>query len=509
MIEDRRPQEGPDDGPDGTPAGGEGPEPARGVSRWIWPAMGALVAAVGVAEPFVAFAAIATGNGGDAAAVLALVGIMVNLMPFAPWGLYRAVRTGRRPAAAAALVGVLLAVVTFPYEHDVEVEPVWQAQPDRPSDARGIGAWLDGGILVRARADAVVGYRVDTGEVAWRWTPPGRDTVCTMSEATGDGVGLVGHSAHGKPCATVTALVLATGTARWAASVDAPGRSGDDAVAATAAIAGGLAVLQENGGWRAAALADGRTLWQARTEPGCTPLALAGAPAAVVTVARCGEAAPVLRTLRPADGQEQTRAELPVSSRLKGLALLAADPVTLWVDEEAGRGTHAVLGYARDGRLRSTVPVSGPEFDLVVQPGSGLDDTFPARPAYGAVVVGDLLVAPAVKPDDITFEATAHGTRRRGTGRLVAFSLADGTRRWTAGVDESVEGVAADGGTVWALTHNSLYHFAAPTGSRQSKQAVPGHARINPVVLWPVIGGRFALVAHDGTGGEPPVTVLH
>jgi hypothetical protein len=55
----------------------------------------------------------------------------------------------------------------------------------------GCGEVLGPGILL-----PVMAYRRDTGAVAWRWPPPGQDSVCAMSRATGAGVGLLAHGRH-------------------------------------------------------------------------------------------------------------------------------------------------------------------------------------------------------------------------------------------------------------------------------------------------------------------------
>ncbi|MFJ6565743.1 PQQ-binding-like beta-propeller repeat protein [Streptomyces sp. NPDC091412] len=284
--------------------------------------------------------------------------------------------------AVALVIGSLLAVGAFRLFGGEGIDVVWRAPSDRPSDVRAVGSWLSGDVVVRARPDAVVGYRAATGEVAWQWSPPGRDTVCGMSEVVADGVGLLGHGAADKPCGTVVALDLATGRPRWSIDADAPVRYGETVHSGVLAIAGKTAVVQEPDGWRGLSMADGRTMWRTAAGKDCAPVHLAGGPSTVVTVTKCEDHPPVLRTLRPADGWQGMRADLPVTTHLKNVAVLSTDPVTLWVDEAGSRGTHAVLGYDPSGRVRSTIPLAQAEYDLQI-PAHGYESAdFAVRPAY-------------------------------------------------------------------------------------------------------------------------------
>ncbi|MGW4825055.1 hypothetical protein ACWEP4_40635 [Streptomyces sp. NPDC004227] len=133
---------------------------------------------------------------------------------------------------------------------------------------------------------------------------------------------------------------------------------------------------------------------------------------------------------------------------------------------------------------------------------------FTARPVRGALVVGDVLVAAAVKPGD----RHVYGNGRWGPsvgydGRLVAYSLTDGTRAWTAELDNKAQGLAVDGTALWALTDDDLTRIDPRTGHRTSNLSIHGARPHDPVQLW-ARDGLFACVAADGTDDYSPVLVL-
>ncbi|MER7767559.1 PQQ-binding-like beta-propeller repeat protein [Kitasatospora sp. NPDC096140] len=466
--------------------------------------LGGLFATIGLA----ALLGPANGFGGDSLGYLGIISIL-GLMPCGG-GLVWALIHPRRGFPAIA-VGMLLGLGIFFAFAGEGVDDAWKAPLDRPSTTRALGSWTAGDLVVRVRPDQVVAYRSATGAVVWHWTLPGEDSVCAMSRGVGAGtagqgsVGLIGHSPHDKPCTAVTALDLSDGREGWTTAVDAPARDGDAATPDVVTVAGGQAVLQEKDGWRAVRLADGAAVWRGTTDAGCAPLHVAGGAADVVTVAQCGAAAPVLRSLAAEDGREQARIALPVVGGLKNLAVVSVDPLAVWVDAQGERGTHAVLSFDRAGRPRASIPVSGSEYDLDVMLG-GLHafDEFDARPLFGGVVVGDLFVVPGERPGDVTI-GSGRNPVRSATGRLVAYSLADGGQRWTAGLDDQVSGLVVDGTSVWAMTRNRITRVDAATGRRNAELDVNGTSSLYPVDLSVSGPKQFTVVAEDGTRDEPPV----
>ncbi|MFF4795465.1 hypothetical protein ACFY2M_38410 [Streptomyces sp. NPDC001276] len=122
--------------------------------------------------------------------------------------------------------------------------------------------------------------------------------------------------------------------------------------------------------------------------------------------------------------------------------------------------------------------------------------------------MGDLLIAPAVKPGD----EHSYGNGRWGPsvgydGRLVAYSLTDGTRKWTAELDEKVRGITLDGTGLWTLTDQELTRIDPRTGHRTSNLSIHNARQLDPVQLW-AQDGLFACVTADGTDDDPPVLVL-
>lgn len=469
--------------------------------------LGAMFVSMGLAVLF----GPANGFGGDSLAYMGAISIL-GLMPCGAGFVWALIHP--RHGLPSAVVGALLGLAVFVSFAGDGLNDSWKAPLDRPSTTRAVGSWTAGDLVVRVRPDVVVAYRSATGAVVWRWTPPGEDSVCAMSRGTGQaggadgsagagagvwvGVGLIGHSPHDRPCSAVTSLSLADGKEGWTAAVDAPARDGDAAAPDVVAVAGQHAVLQEKGGWRAVRLTDGSDVWRGTADAGCSPLQVAAGVQDVVTVAQCGEAAPVLRSLAAADGQERTRIALPAAGGLKNLAVVSVDPLAVWVDAQGERGTHAVLSYDRAGRQRASIPVAGDEYDLDVMLG-GLHafDEFDARPLFGGVVVGDLFIVPGEKPGDVTISGGTHPSRS-ATGRLVAYSLTDGGQRWTAALDDQVTGVAVDGTSVWAMTRGRIARVDAATGRRTAELDVNGTASLYPVDLSVSGRERFTVVAEDG-----------
>ncbi|MEV6878658.1 hypothetical protein [Amycolatopsis sp. NPDC051128] len=175
----------------------------------------------------------------------------------------RALPRRRRWSAITAVVGVLAGVWPGALVYDglrgrfLEVR--WSAPLDRPSGVTGVGSWVDGDLVVRARADRLIGYT--TTGTAWTTEVPGREALCTMSRDVEDGVGLVGWAADGQPCATVVAMDLRTGKSLWQLTRTASDRYryGDAIAGDELAVTSRLAVFTEPTGLRAVGLRELRT----------------------------------------------------------------------------------------------------------------------------------------------------------------------------------------------------------------------------------------------------------
>ncbi|MGR6998280.1 hypothetical protein ACU686_09610 [Yinghuangia aomiensis] len=209
--------------------------------------------------------------------------------------------------------------------------------------------------------------------------------------------------------------------------------SAEESVAAADSVA---VVVRDGAGWRGLSAADGSPLWYTEAGRDCTPTHVSAGRGAVVAVTRCPDGTQAL-VLDPHDGRTRSRTPLPVAGGAVEFAVLSLDPVVLWVDEEAERGTRAALVLNTDGTIRTTIASARPDRDLLI----GSFDThhgrlFTARPVPAAVVVGDLLVVTPVKPGDRHASSNNRGVSVRYDGRVAAYSLTDGSLRWTSDVKE-------------------------------------------------------------------------
>ncbi|NEB18202.1 PQQ-binding-like beta-propeller repeat protein [Streptomyces coelicoflavus] len=418
----------------------------------------------------------------------------------------------RRPwsATCGVLAGVVAATSMFVWYRSNRIEEVWAVPYDRPGAPEAVGAWVTPDLAVRARADLVTAYRIGDGSVAWTWEPPGRDTVCAMSSAAHDGLGLIGHASAGRPCATTVALDLRQGTTRWAHHDEATDPFKAERFVMGLALTGDVAVVRHGSGWRGLSTADGHELWRAEAGAGCRPAFVDAAPGSVVAVAHCAsdpgaDRAAALR-LAPGTGAVVTRTALPVRDPGTRYAVLSADPLVLWVGESEERGTRAVLVIDDRGAVRTTIPAEADDHTLLVEDFDPLGTpTFEARPLPAAVVTRGLLIAPAVKPGDRRVIHDRNGSFFAYDGRLVAVSLDDGSRRWTSDLDDETRGITVSDGSVWALGRDELFRIDPVDGRRVRTLDGLGHAL--PVGLT-VRGDRYLVVAEDGTGPLPPVRAL-
>ena len=428
--------------------------------------------------------------------------------PFSVVPMVRAVSVDRRWASAGILAGALLCGGLLYADIGETAPAVWRAAHDAPGSPRAVGSWQDGRLVIRARPDRLTAYRVSDGTVAWRWAPPGRDVVCAMSRTTDAHTGLVGHAPQGSDCDRVTALALDSGQPRWASPIapqDTEDSFGDTSRTEAVSAGHGLAVLPTASGWRAVGLADGRRRWSVPASRSCTPLqAYAGSVDTVVTVADCGnDRAPVLRTYAAGTGRSRLRVRLPAQGTPAELMVLHSDPLAVWLKESSARGTRAVLSYDRTGTLRSRIPLRNSDVELTATPSEGTDAdlaAFAARPARLAVVTGGTLITSAVRPGDRQVSSTAHGgSATRYSGRLVAYSLADGHELWRAGTQTWVQALTAQGGQVWVLSDDQLAQVDPVTGHFIHDVLLHSVVPKTAADLWISGGGHtYAIVNEDG-----------
>lgn len=412
-----------------------------------------------------------------------------------------------RIAGCVALAGVVAAAGVFVWYRSNRTAVVWSAERDSPRAPEAVGAWVVGDVVIRARPDLITAYRITDGARVWTWAPPGRDTVCAVSESTGAGVALVGHAPAGEVCTSTVALDVAFGSVRWSHRSTERDTWQSDRVSASVALAGNAAVVRDGAGWRALSVADGSPLWRADAGEGCAAVHVAAGPSAIVAVSRCGESNWLL-SLDPLDGRPRTRTELPVGDGLMDLGVLSVDPVVVWVDEWEERGTRAVLVLDTDGTIRTAIPTVGQDHDLLVGTfNTHHTELFAARPVRAAVVVGDLLVATPVKPGDRHVTSNKGGVSVDYHGRLAAYSLVDGSRVWTSDLDDKVTGITVRDGSVWALTTRKLFQIDPDDGAHGQVLTTYRTDHREPVGLQ-VRGNRYIVIAESGAGDLPPVRVF-
>ncbi|MFG2944173.1 outer membrane protein assembly factor BamB family protein [Streptomyces adustus] len=376
------------------------------------------------------------------------------------------IRPGRTLPAVLVVVGMLLALWPgrqfYVWLRGPVLDPVWQADRDRPSTVRGLGVWTVGenaATVVRVRGDALVAYDSRDGDRRWSLTAPVRGSVCAMSASVVDGVGLVGFGRYGKPCDTVWGVDVRSGRKLWQreiSGVPAFTTASDGLLTADR----GVAVALADGAVHGYDLADGTLRWTAnlrgtsdtrdggadkadKKEGGgvdagaeCEPLvgSAAGGTTRVVVTCIAGDATTTsarLVTLDNATGREVGSRRLPVESPVDTAMVVSADPFTLLLKERDARGVAAVLAYSGTGDGDPVeIPLSGSEEDLAVAP---MADAFAARPALSATVGDGRLVVAAARPG------------AAGPDRVVGYSLSDGKRLWHQDLGGTVTALAPAG----------------------------------------------------------------
>lgn len=413
---------------------------------------------------------------------------------------YRVLAGASRVRGIPAALGGLLAGFALPVFYTSGLDEVWKAPPDRPATVRAVGSWLNEGLVIRVRQDSAIAYRTADGTVQWSRTPPGRQTVCAMSDTVSEGVGLIGHADTGRACTRVTALDLATGVPLWTARIRGEkSRSGDDAASGRISTAGSVAIVREPDRVRAFGLRTGKARWLRRTS--CTTVEVTGGTVPAL-IEECGKEVWV-RALRAKDGVPEVQAKLPLQGRPQILHTLSARPLLVRVKEKGLRGTDAVISYDPEGRRLATIPVDGRQYALAIDGGTA----FRARPERAWTIIEDHLIVPVVRPGDTRVRTNRSIVNRHTDGRVAAFSLTDGRRAWLTEFDGKVLGVAPHGSSVALVTDDdSLITIDARSGELASDEYVPGD-EASPVDLW-FAGDRWIIVEGDGTGEHPPVRAL-
>lgn len=393
------------------------------------------------------------------------------------------------------------------------VSTAWRSPAERTETPGALGVWPLGDGAVRVRADGAVGYDAVGKRVTWTYTLPGSEAVCGMSRTSDAAVGVLAHAAAGGACAGVTALDLATGKALWTYRMPPadPGAldtgTGPDRVAVT----GGVVAVVQSGKVQALDARTGAPRWHALASPHAPSVeVVAGSGRFVVVTHTPGTAAdparPELasgvRSIDAANGGTIWSAPLPRDpSAVASVDVLAAAPVTLWVQGPEPRPVPEITSYDDTGRPRATIPAIGPDETLTRETSA----VFEAQPRRHVVVIGDTLLAAA---------------KRGGAAEprwISAYSLADGRRLWSTEVGKWIMSVGAlpDGALVSTGGDSSRPEFRIldPSTGRavahdRAKAAKPGAYRSDGYEVFRLSDGGWVLVHRASAAEERGVTVL-
>ncbi|MGW6390185.1 outer membrane protein assembly factor BamB family protein [Streptomyces sp. NPDC055103] len=280
----------------------------------------------------------------------------------------------------------------------------WSVPAVGPRGDTGVGYWSLGSAVAQGRVDGLFAYDGADGSVRWSVPAPSREALCAMSPDIGEGIGLVAHGRHEKPCATVLAVRTSDGKVMWKRSL-----GGKGLVEGALAVGGTTAVTAEDGAVRARSAESGEQRWERAHPQGCTALALDADAARTLLVEQCGKGARLL-ALDTRTGAQRWSRDLPVESAATA-SVVSVSPVVVAVDEDDVRGTQAFLGFDDKGAPTVTVPLGGSE-GILSAPGD-VGDGRTVRP-----LVRDGLL--------VTFAESAATT----PNRVVAYSLENGRPVW-------------------------------------------------------------------------------
>ncbi|MCX4972423.1 PQQ-binding-like beta-propeller repeat protein [Streptomyces sp. NBC_00620] len=375
-----------------------------------------------------------------------------------------------RTLAAVLVFGVLAGVwpawLGYAWLRGPHMDVAWEVGRDRPSSVDVLGYWAsDPSTAIRVRTDGLYAYDTAGGDVRWRAAAPAGTSVCAVSRSTSAGVGIVGFQGGEGSCgASVGAVDLDSGRWLWRKPVPL-GEEGGGTSVMTAA--GSVAVVQGNGALVGLGLRDGSQLWSAKVSPSCRVQELDAAGDRVLVVEGCTDESGTGVTMRvsavdASSGERAWQSVLATGGGMRSVGVLSADPIVVHVDEGDQREAGVVVLFDDAGRRKATIPVSGPDGDLVVTawpvaPGS--------MPASQVVVSGGLFIS-------VVNEST-QGRRQE----VSAYSLTDGRRVWHTAFEDAIDRLApGSDGRINVVTSSSWWHqlwrVDARSGQRRGASVV-------------------------------------
>ncbi|MEJ3746151.1 DUF1707 domain-containing protein [Actinomycetes bacterium KLBMP 9797] len=412
--------------------------------------------------------------------------------------------------AVVIAVAVVVGIAAFidggdgdgPAARDIDV--LWTAPFDRPSNVAGQGSWITDRAVIRARLDRLVAYDLADGRVAWTYPLPAEHELCTMSGTVDGNVGVVGYAPAGSfTCATLVALDLGTGRPLWQRPRPGMGnehRSGDEV-----AVVGETAIIREPTGFVAVDARANKQKWRLPVTKGCRTYSVTASADVAALVSACADRAATLALVEVASGKERWRAPLRLSTlddndhdwgSTKATVVLSLDPVVVRTSDAGG----AFLAFDDQGQRRTTIAQAQADVDLAVDV---FPATFIARPAYRVAVLGGVLVAPARKPGE-TVDTS-----------LAGFSLTDGRRLWLTETYDAVASLGVGDGVVVvaiAIDYSDLQLRALSTQDGKARTLVRfDDLKDDTLSIYGFelrqAGDRYVFVSPEAEG-KPPVTVL-
>ncbi|MEV8536340.1 PQQ-binding-like beta-propeller repeat protein [Streptomyces sp. NPDC051211] len=387
----------------------------------------------------------------------------------------KGIRTSR-PARALALVAALAVLwpgwLAFEWMRGPQMDLSGWQEPVRPTSAKPLGVWPSerSGLLVRARTDGLIAYNGE-GRKGWRLPAPDGTLVCALSRTAPSDIGALAYGGPGSACGTkLVAVDLAEGRTLWT-------KSAPTAERVPPAVVAGTAVIVQEDALVGLDVREGTERWRVKRAPRCSIEALDGARERVLYVEQC-ERAMRLTAVDARTGAQAWQSPLPPTAGLEVVRVLSADPIAI-------RNTESVLLFDETGRQRGSVPVSGPEEDLL--------------PAPAPWVRGDLLITPVQR-----------GKKKQSVS---AYSLTDGRRLWNRSLDGgNVLGLGPGRGnevtvvtSKYPWTH--LWRLDAGTGRPRQESAILREVPLGQrFEVFPGPPGSYVFVNMDEDGGELPPT---
>ena len=396
--------------------------------------------------------------------------------------------------AIGAVAGVFAGQSLFAVWHGTDLAVAWTAPYDSSSDLTTVGAWVNGGSLIRVRVDEAVSYAATTGQSQWTLQVPGTDVACSVSgTSSSSAIGLIGYGADSTTCDHVMAVDLATGRQLWADPVGNP-YSGNNPTGVLA-VAGGTGIVLTDDGLVGVNAQSGAQQWTLAPPDACSFQQLTASGASVVAIAAC-DASFYVVSVNPATGKAAWQYHVTEPSDSYQFQVLSASPVVVNDNLTGPRGTSTVRVFSSGGSVTSTFPVSGISLN-----GGSVSLNTASTDGFGF---------PAVVADGMLVGATTVN----GSGdALVGYALSSGQRQWLVSTPDAVNDVAVNGDELAFVDESdpaySLEEASLSTGKVHSLGFfTQGVYQSGDSGLY-LAGGDYLVVNQDGdSSSQAPVAAI-